>query len=94
MASLLYFLLFIFLFGLIVAAAIGLRLYRTVHNVMKNVKNQSNDFGTDSSSRRRTYNTTTTETGETIIDQRDPEKIRQKIFKDDEGEYIDFKEEK
>ena len=36
---------------------------------------------------------TTTTSGEVIIDGRDPAKARQKIFKRDEGEYVDYKEE-
>jgi hypothetical protein len=93
MSTLLYFLLFIFLSGLLVAAVLGVRLYRMVHRVMRNVRNASVDNEADHSSGRRAYHTTTTETGETIIDQRDPDKIQQKIFKDEEGEYVDFKEE-
>lgn len=36
---------------------------------------------------------TQTASGITIIDNRDPERARRKIFADDEGEYVDFKEE-
>lgn len=42
----------------------------------------------DTSNRR-----TTTPSGEEIIDMRDPKKVKQKIFKSDEGEYVDYQEE-
>ncbi len=48
------------------------------------------DGGTAESAQRRT----TTATGDVIIDRRDPQQAIRKIFDKDEGEYVDFSEER
>ena len=52
-----------------------------------------NDAGDKQQYRQQnTRRTTTTKEGVTIIDQRPPSANRRKIFSDNEGEYVDFKE--
>ena len=41
---------------------------------------------------QRTYTTTTTDEGVTIVDRRNPQERKRKIFTHDEGEYVEFEE--
>ena len=54
-------------------------------NATKGRNNNADDFSSRS---------TRTETGDTIIDRRPQQKTEQKIFKENEGEYVDYEEEK
>ena len=64
-------------------------LYRRVKNVtnMFNKQRQS----TQQQERGRTYRA---DNGETIVDYRNPQETGRKIFTKDEGEYVDYEEEK
>jgi hypothetical protein len=56
----------------------------------------SRQYGGNQKSRQRSQGSkrTTTASGVTIIDERPREKTQRKIFTQDEGEYVDFIEEK
>jgi hypothetical protein len=102
MAAFLQFLLFLFLIIVVGGIFVAVYLYRRVHGMAERLRRQMNgeSMGDENpwqsaggqqggTQERRT----TTEDGSEIIDRRDPDKVKQKIFKDDEGEYVDYKEE-
>ena len=67
------------------------------HNFSKNYFKRS-ESSTRSSQQQtgndfRQYRTTRTSEGVTIIDDRDPNQAKRKIFNEGEGEYVDFQEE-
>ena len=86
-----------FIIGLLVTAAMifcvlttfykASRIFREKmgRNATKGRNNNADDFSSRS---------TRTETGDTIIDRRPQQKTEQKIFKENEGEYVDYEEEK
>ena len=98
MASFLRIIFYLFLSALIFIGLIIFVLYRRVKNVtnMFNKQRQS----TQRQERGRTYRA---DNGETIVDYRNPQETgrkiftkeaQKKIFKKDEGEYVDYEEEK
>ena len=88
------FLLFLFLFflisGIITVAKIVWRI-RRMHREMKKQYGQSNGSTRYKNSKHSSYQQAE---GEILTDTRDPQKVNRKIIADDEGEYIDFEEEK
>ena len=94
MSILLYTLLFLFLYFVCKAALKVYSIYRRLHDVTKQFRdfNAGQNAGNSSSSYRRT--STTTPTGEVVEDRRTEDEINRKIFTREEGEYIDFEEEK
>lgn len=97
MSILLYTLLFLFLYFVCKAALKVYSIYRRLHDVTKqfrdfNAGQNAGGYGNSSSSYRRT--STTTPTGEVVEDRRTEDEINRKIFTREEGEYIDFEEEK
>lgn len=97
MSILLYTLLFLFLYFVCKAALKVYSIYRRLHDVTKqfrdfNAGQNAGTTGNSSSSYRRT--STTTPTGEVVEDRRTEDEINRKIFTREEGEYIDFEEEK
>lgn len=94
MSTLLSFLLLLLLLMLVAAVFVGVKVYHTIHDVTSRFKQQmKNGNGTASSQKPNTERRTPTANGDEIIDRRDPTKASQKIFKEDEGEYVDYKEE-
>ena len=81
------FLLFIALFIFILLMAF--RFISTFRENINKFNRRPGDFGRQQwAQRRRTYGD-----DERVIDTRDPEEAGKKIFKKDEGEYVDYEEE-
>ena len=81
------FLLFIALFIFILLMAF--RFISTFRDIINKFNRRSRDFRRQQwGQRRRTYGD-----DERVIDTRDPEEAGKKIFKKDEGEYVDYEEE-
>ena len=91
-AALLNFLFIILLGIFIVVGVVAYKIYRTFHSVKKQFKGfrgQDNGNGQD----RQQYRQTSGE-DEIIIDWRTPDEMNRKIFSKNEGEYVDYEEEK
>ena len=91
-AALLNFLLIILLGIFIVVGVVAYKIYRTFHSVKKQFKGfrgQDNGNGQD----RQQYRQTSGD-DEIIIDRRTPDEMNRKIFSKNEGEYVDYEEEK
>lgn len=82
-----YFLLVLF----IMACVTAWRIYRSFRNVADSLKG-SNGNARKTSQRRDTYGNASAD--DIIIDRRTSDKANRKIFSEDEGEYVDFEEEK
>lgn len=89
MGLLLYILLFIFVYCVAKVAWKFYTLYRRLHDVTR----QFRDFSAGQTA-ERPHASTTTPTGEVVEDRRTEDEINRKIFTQEEGEYIDFEEEK
>ena len=90
MAFLLLLVLLGVLFALIVGGVTIFRLFHQMRQAADRFKQQMNEAFNDPQHR---YNSSTSDTEERIIDTRDPSQANKKIFKKNEGEYVDFKEE-
>jgi len=91
MGAFLNLLLIIFLAGIFFVVAIAYRIYRSVHDAAR----QFRDFsGTGRNNTGSTQRNRHSGTDETIIDRRDSDKAKRRIFSDNEGEYVDFEEER
>lgn len=91
-AALLNFLFIILLGIFIVVGVVAYKIYRTFHSVKKQFKGfrgQDNGNGQD----RQQYRHTSGD-DEIIIDRRTPDEMNRKIFSKNEGEYVDYEEEK
>lgn len=91
-AALLNFLFIILLGIFIVVGVVAYKIYRTFHSVKKQFKGfrgQDNGNGQD----RQQYGQTSGD-DEIIIDRRTPDEMNRKIFSKNEGEYVDYEEEK
>lgn len=91
-AALLNFIFIILLGIFIVVGVVAYKIYRTFHSVKKQFKGfrgQDNGNGQD----RQQYRQTSGD-DEIIIDQRTPDEMNRKIFSKNEGEYVDYEEEK
>lgn len=96
------FLLIVFLVAIAIIAFTVWRAWRKVHSVVNQFNEQFGGQGSQQGSAHRQsangqdsngqQRTTTTDSGETIIDTRTEEQVNQKIFSKDEGEYVDYKE--
>ncbi len=80
------------------AAIFFFRLYaylrKTADRIKQQMGGQAAAQGNGNDRQQQSYTRrTATAQGETIIDNRNPTEVNQKIFKDDEGEYVDYKEE-
>jgi len=62
-------------------------IYRQIHRAANTFKDQMNGAKQQRAHQNRTYGNE-----ETIIDQRSQKEAGQKIFRKDEGEYVDFQE--
>ncbi len=105
MALLLYILLFFILFKVGKAVWKFYGIYRKLYETTRQFRNFNTQQNADTygygTNRNNSYNTnsyntskTTTSTGDVIEDRRTEDKINRKIFTQEEGEYIDFEEEK
>lgn len=91
-AALLNFLFIILLGIFIVVGVVAYKIYRTFHSVKKQFKGfrgQDNGNGQD----RQQYRQTSGD-DEIIIDRRTPDEMNRKRFSKNEGEYVDYEEEK
>lgn len=98
-AALLNFLFIILLGIFIVVGVVAYKIYRTFHSVKKQFKGfrgQDNGNGQDRQQYRqgRQQYRQTSGDDEIIIDRRTPDEINRKIFSKNEGEYVDYEEEK
>ena len=91
-AALLNFLFIILLGVFIVVGIVAYKIYRTVHSVRKQFKDFRGQSSTDGP-RWQQYSQNSTK-DETIIDRRSPNEMNRKIFSKNEGEYVDYVEEK
>ena len=89
MASFLRIISYLFLSGLIFIGMILFILYRRVKNVTNMFNKQRHS--TQQQERQRTYRS---DSGETVVDYRNTQETDRKIFTKDEGEYVDYEEEK
>lgn len=91
-AALLNFLFIILLGIFIVVGVVAYKIYRTFHSVKKQFKGFR---GQDNGNRqdRQQYRQTSGD-DEIIIDRRTPDEMNRKIFSKNEGEYVDYEEEK
>lgn len=91
MGALLSFLFLVFLSGIFFVGIVAYRIYRSVKDAAQQFRNFGTGSGNAASgtagSRRR-------DSGDTIIDRRDSDKAKRRIFSDNEGEYVDFEEER
>lgn len=95
MAILLYLLLFIFIYSVAKVAWKFYTIYRKLHNVTKQFREFSSSQNTSGyNTNQYSSQSTTTATGEVIEDRRTEDEINRKIFTQEEGEYVDFEEEK
>jgi hypothetical protein len=71
------------------------KVYRMVHKVKQSAQ-QFNDASPKQDDNQGTFyqHDYTDDTKETVVDKRDKNTANKKIFSDDEGEYVDFEEEK
>ncbi len=81
--------LFIFLAGIVVVIFTVARIWWSVRKMQQKLRQ-----GAEGKRPQDTGRSSTTRQGDTITDTRDPERINRKIIDDDEGEYVDFVEEK
>lgn len=89
MATFLSFIFYLFLSGLIFIGMILFILYRRVKNVTNMFNKQRHS--TQQQERRRTYRS---DSGEIVVDYRNTQETDRKIFRKEEGEYVDYEEEK
>ncbi|SFG38632.1 DUF4834 family protein [Prevotella sp. KH2C16] len=80
--------LFLFFLACFIAALyIGYSFYKRIHQTTKTFRDQM-----EQQQRRQQGHTYGNQEG--VVDQREPQKANQKIIPKDEGEYVDFEEEK
>lgn len=91
MGALLHLLFVIFIAGIFFFLIVAFRIYSSVKDVMRQFRNFGNTSGktTSGTTGGKRYGA-----DETIIDRRDGEKANRRIFSDNEGEYVDFEEER
>jgi nucleoid-associated protein YgaU len=93
MTYILTFFLLLILCAVAAGAVIFLRVRRHLQSIADQFQQQTGAGKRTSEGPQASGRRTTTPSGEEIIDLRDPEKVQQKIFKSDEGEYVDYTEE-
>ena len=86
-----------FLIIFVVVARFLFKVYRLFHQVKKNAEQQfgkQNGYTNDAKGNFYQGQTTNNSKSETIVDNRDTDNAQKKIFSDEEGEYVDFEEDK
>lgn len=91
MGALLNLLFLIFLAGIFFVGIVAYRIYRSVKDAAQQFRNFGNTSGNTASGTAggRRYGG-----DDTIIDRRDSDRAKRRIFSDNEGEYVDFEEER
>lgn len=92
-AALLNFLFIILLGIFIVVGVVAYKIYRTFHSVKKQFKGFRGQDRQQYGQGRQQYRQTSGD-DEIIIDRRTPDEMNRKIFSKNEGEYVDYEEEK
>lgn len=92
-AALLNFLFIILLGIFIVVGVVAYKIYRTFHSVKKQFKGFRGQDNGNGQGRQQQYRQTSGD-DEIIIDRRTPDEMNRKIFSKNEGEYVDYEEEK
>ena len=89
---------FFIILAVIITVVMGVvRILWSVRKMRNELRKGAEEMGRQTSSRSsssRTSSGHSTSTGDTITDTRDPQRASRKIIDDDEGEYVDFEEER
>ncbi|MBQ6229343.1 MAG: DUF4834 family protein [Prevotella sp.] len=89
---------FFIILAVIITVVMGVvRILWSVRKMRNELRKGAEEMGRQTSSRTssgRTSSGHSTSTGDTITDTRDPQRASRKIIDDDEGEYVDFEEER
>ncbi len=89
---------FFIILAVIITVVMGVvRILWSVRKMRNELRKGAEEMGRQTSSRSsssRTSSGRSTSTGDTITDTRDPQRASRKIIDDDEGEYVDFEEER
>ena len=89
---------FFIILAVIITVVMGVvRILWSVRKMRNDLRKGAEEMGRQTSSRSssgRTSSGHSTSTGDTITDTRDPQRASRKIIDDDEGEYVDFEEER
>ncbi len=93
-AFLLNFILVIVFVAFIVVCVTAYRIYRSFHNIKRKFTSGFKHAQETADSGRRHDSRRAWTGDEVIIDRRSPDEAKRKIFSKNEGEYVDFEEEK
>ena len=89
---------FFIILAVIITVVMGVvRILWSVRKMRNELRKGAEEMGRQTSgysSSGRSSSGRSTSTGDTITDTRDPQRASRKIIDDDEGEYVDFEEEK
>ena len=89
---------FFIILAVIITVVMGVvRILWSVRKMRNELRKGAEEMGRQTSSRTssgRTSSGRSTSTGDTITDTRDPQRASRKIIDDDEGEYVEFEEER
>ena len=89
---------FFIILAVIITVVMGVvRILWSVRKMRNELRKGAEEMGRQTSSRSssgRSSSGHSTSTGDTITDTRDPQRASRKIIDDDEGEYVDFEEER
>ncbi len=89
---------FFIILAVIITVVMGVvRILWSVRKMRNELRKGAEEMGRQTSSRTSSGRSTSghsTSTGDTITDTRDPQRASRKIIDDDEGEYVDFEEER
>ena len=89
---------FFIILAVIITVVMGVvRILWSVRKMRNELSKGAEEMGRQTSSRSssgRTSSGRSTSTGDTITDTRDPQRASRKIIDDDEGEYVEFEEER
>lgn len=89
---------FFIILAVIITVVMGVvRILWSVRKMRNELRKGAEEMGRQTSSRSssgRTSSGHSTSTGDTITDTRDPQRASRKIIDDDEGEYVEFEEER
>ena len=89
---------FFIILAVIITVVMGVvRILWSVRKMRNELRKGAEEMGRQTSSRSsssRTSSGRSTSTGDTITDTRDPQRASRKIIDDDEGEYVEFEEER
>ena len=89
---------FFIILAVIITVVMGVvRILWSVRKMRNELRKGAEEMGRQTSSRSssgRSSSGHSTSTGDTITDTRDPQRASRKIIDDDEGEYVEFEEER